>query len=150
MTRQPALFATQIPAPDAPAQQPYTWAEPWGWRTSKLARCRHCKATIVRGFNDDWCAFQVDADPTPLTALGEVLALMAGHRTLTARRNHHRLLLTRRDRYAIATFPAQGHRPGNRWDVVPEHTCHTTWPDAAITSSVITPPPPTEFKECPF
>lgn len=150
MTSQPALFGPAPTTPTTTPEQPYTWAKPWGWRPARLARCRQCRAQVLRGHNDDWCAFEVDADPTPLTALGEVHALLTGIRTLTARRNQTRLLLTRRDRSAIVTFPAGGHRPGNRWDVIPEHHCHTTWPTAAVTASVIAPPPPIELEECPF
>lgn len=150
MTAQPTLFGPAPTIQTTTSERSYTWAKPWGWRTSKLARCRTCRDTVVRGHNDDWCAFQVDADPTPLTALGEVLALAQGRRTLTARRNGNRLLLTRRNRHSIADFPAGGSRPGREWDVLVEHRCGVGLPDAAVTGSVIAPPPAIDLEECPF
>ena len=40
----------------------------------------------MRGLDGDWCATSVDCDPTPVSAIGEVLALIDGRRTFELRR----------------------------------------------------------------
>lgn len=97
-----------------------TWLGSKNWRTTKATRCATCKTLIVAGLDADTCAFIVQADPTPLDATGEALALLAGLHTYTAHRtNKGAVQLTRRcGRWP--TIIRSAH------DVWPEHRCNHT------------------------
>ena len=64
------------------------------------------------------CAGVANADPTPLSPLGEALALIGGRRTYALRQSSGRLELQLRDQWQIEGSPA-----GTRYDIVPAHTC---------------------------
>lgn len=87
-------------------------------RAAKLRRCKTCGRYILTGLDNDMCASVANADPTPVSPLGEALALIGGRRTYTLRQTTDRLELQIRDRWQIAGSPA-----GTRHDVLPEHTC---------------------------
>lgn len=119
-TRQLALegVAPQAPQPPRPAGVPaWILAQRAGeaFRSAGLTRCTHCRAAILYGLDADLCALSVRADPTPLTLLGEVLALMDGRATYSLVTADGRKLLDIRDEWMIA-----GTR---RWPVLPAHKC---------------------------
>ena len=87
-------------------------------RAAKATVCRQCKRPIITGLDNDMCASVANADPTPVSPLGEALALIGGRRTYTLHQTTDRLELQIRDRWQIAGSPA-----GTRHDVLPEHTC---------------------------
>lgn len=101
-------------------------------RYAQTDTCRHCRAPVLTGLDEDLCAFHATTDPNPLTALGEALALLAGRRTYELRRRgENRLGLYRRDRWQI-----QGRQAGDQHFVVADHQCDTpplpTIPQPAI------------------
>lgn len=108
---------TGIPAPVLEAIATRTGVDPRGiGRHAQLGACRRCSAPVLRGLDADMCAFTAEADPTPLTAVGEVLALAASRPTYTL---HGRPpVLTVRSRHHISRYPA------NKNTVLPEHQCH--------------------------
>jgi hypothetical protein len=120
-TSQPSL----IDAPGPPQHQRRT-AHPLAWIDSSLiraVRCRTCKAPILRGPHAEWCAFTIEVDSTPLSAIGEALALLA-----------HR-----------ASRPAGTPR----LDIYATHACGAA--PLPSCESAFTPPPPADPNaECPF
>lgn len=88
-------------------------------RTARVRRCQDCPAWTVVGLDADRAAGPAVADPTPLTRVGEALALLAGRTTYTLRRFGGRLELDHRHRWAIAGDQVGG----GDYDVVVEHRC---------------------------
>jgi hypothetical protein len=48
------------------------------YRAAKVARCRKCRAIVIRGLDHDRCARLAVVNPAPLSVVSEALALMAG------------------------------------------------------------------------
>lgn len=123
MTLQPALFATTKASPTEIVKRlhadgtidPATGTT----RRARPARCSRCKAWVVRGYGADWCSLAVDADPDPLDAIGEALALIAGRATFELRIVGGRPELRRRDRWMIAGHPAGS----DKTDILAGHDC---------------------------
>lgn len=89
-------------------------------RAVSAAVCPTCKTRVLTGLDDDRCAGPATADPTPLDATGEALALLAGRSTYDLTRRGDRYELDLRDPIRIRHRPAGS--PGA--DVVPAHRCH--------------------------
>lgn len=106
-------------------------------RNARGRRCRDCGDWVIAGWDADRCAGTAHIDPTPLTALGEAMALIDGRSTYMLRRHEGRTLrLDHRHRWAIASKPA-GH-PDQRGDIVAEHRCHAPDPTGPlVTESVL-------------
>jgi len=109
------------------------FAEPIMTRYAQLGRC-HCGAPVVAGIDGDVCAFMIRADPQPLNALGEALAILSGLATLKLTRPGGRLLLTARDPWHISG------RPWERADVIAEHRCGQFGSPSGYTPSAFRPP----------
>lgn len=105
-------------------------------RRAKARRCPKCSAWCVAGIDADLMAFETWADPQPLTALGEVVALASGRRTTALVRTRGRLELEQRWAEHIADQPAGTARA----DVLAAHACHQPIPTTWTTSSIHTPP----------
>lgn len=99
-------------------------------------RTHSCGAVVVHGLDAYTCGIPTTADPTPLSALGEALALIAGRPTYTLTRTGNRLELDHRTQHHIAGHPA-GTLPA---DVVAAHQCHT--PQLPTLPTVHKPRPP--------
>ncbi|MFC5744797.1 hypothetical protein [Actinomadura rugatobispora] len=85
------------------------------FRTAALRTCPHCHHPILTGLDDDTAARSVRADPTPITPLGETLALLAGRATFDLQAVYGRREMWRRDQWHIQS--------ARRWPVLPEHRC---------------------------
>lgn len=95
-------------------------------RNTTSRRCRQCKAAVLVGLDGDLCAFPTTADPTPLSPLGEALALLAGRATLHLRATPDGgRYLDRRDRWQIQGEPAGTANRLFPFDVVAAHVCHS-------------------------
>lgn len=101
-------------------------------RRARPRRCPTCQTIVIVGLNDDQCAFEIHADPQPLSALGEALALLEGRMTVALAHEGGRWVLHRRDDFQIRGRPA-GTTP--RWDVLRTHTCHTPTPTGPTTAA---------------
>lgn len=112
-------------------------------RTAYPGRCRTCRARILRGLDSDLCAFQATADPTPLSPLGEALALLADRQTFHLRQERGNLQLDRRDRWQIQGQPAGTAERLWPFDVVAEHACYSA-PLPSIKSLLKTKPTTTK------
>lgn len=108
---------------------------PLGARYAKPNLCT-CGTWTLLGLDGDALAFTARVDPTPLTAQGELVALLTSRPTYTLTRTSQRLVLDDRDPWRTAGRPAG--TPGADYAVVPAHRCHqtltghltTTWPTA--------------------
>ncbi len=121
-TRQLALEGVAAPAPapkPAPGIPAWILQERRGeaFRSACLQRCTKCRAPILYGLDADICALSVKTDPTPLTPLGEAIALLDGRRTFTLTEIAGRIEITTRDHWAIG-----GESPH---PVIPEHKCNS-------------------------
>ena len=83
-----------------------------------MAKCRDCKAPVLAGLSEDWMAWVVTVDSSPLSPIGEMLAVLGGLRTYELRAHQQTLALWQRDRWQI-----RGRPPGVKFDVVADHQC---------------------------
>lgn len=104
-------------------------------RKARPRRCRRCNAVIIVGLDADQCAVQVHADPTPLNAAGELLALAEGRRTLSLLVTGGGRVLEPRRPEDIRRLPPQA--PGVREDVLREHRCGTPPPPEPTTCTSV-------------
>lgn len=106
--------------------------------------CRMCGARVIEALDADRCAWTAVADPSPIDALGEALALASDRATWdrTVGGDGHRLDV--RHRWNIAGNPA-GSDP--HADVVAEHVCNS--PPLPTTASNLQPPTPKEHDDEP-
>lgn len=88
-------------------------------RRSQPRRCRRCGRRTLVGLDSEWAAVRAEVDPTPITALGEMVAQLEGRRTYALVVDGGRYVLDYRDAGRIS------HRPAGskRLDVLVEHRC---------------------------
>lgn len=107
-------------------------------RAARARTCTHCPQILLAGLDDPRCAGPATVDPTPLSPLGEALALIDGRTTYTLTRRGNHLELDHRNQWTITAHPA-GTQPGV--DIVAEHRCSTPEPSPPlILASSIRPP----------
>jgi hypothetical protein len=143
MTAQPSLLDILTPAatnhPNRPAP---SWllnhlitaghvTETGISRRARIRTCRTCSTHTLVGLDNDRCAFEATVDPTPLSPLGEALAIVEGRRTLALHHEAGRYVLDPRAADHIADHPAGSRR---REDVLREHRCDTAPPVDALTA----------------
>jgi hypothetical protein len=101
--------------------KPPTWlADRLGAPTRRgvtAERCRDCRAQILFGWDDDVAATRVAVEPTPLTPMGEAIALLGGRSSYTLKSRKAGLALWRRDHWQIAGIKSP------RIDIVATHKC---------------------------
>ena len=85
------------------------------WRSARLRRCTRCGAPILAGLDAPRSALPVKADPTPLTPLGETVALLNRRSTYDLCDAGGRKELNYRDPFTI-----EGPR---RYPVLAAHAC---------------------------
>lgn len=118
-------------------------------RRARIRTCE-CGERVLAGLDAEVCAFEVHADPMPLTALGEALALIDGRRTFAVHHEGGRYVLDWRDGHSITEAPA-GTQP--REDVLRGHRCRTSPPtgsQVAPSSFVKSTPPLPADAPAPF
>lgn len=103
------------------------WDENGLSRRTRARLCRKCGAPVMAGLDHDRAALSVYADPTPLNALGEAMALMDDRSTYSLRYIGGRYELDHRAHWTIAAAPA-GTDP--RVEVLAAHKCGSAFPDA--------------------
>jgi hypothetical protein len=84
-------------------------------RATGIRLCPKCRAPILTGLDAEICAFTVRVDPTPITPLGEAIALLQGRATYNLADGPNRKELDLRDQWRI-TMP-------RKYPVLPEHRC---------------------------
>lgn len=95
-----------------------TWNADGCSRKAQVRR-HSCDQVVIYGLDADTCGWPTVADPTPLTPLGEALAVIVGRATYSLRRTGRRIELDHRSPLHIAGSPA-----GTRdYDVVAAHAC---------------------------
>lgn len=104
-------------------------------RNARGRRCRDCNEWVLAGLDADRCAGTAYVDPEPLSALGEMVALMGGRSTYLLRRDTSSFRLDYRDRWAIQGNPAGSHK--QRGDVVADHLCHDPGPTGPLTTESV-------------
>ena len=98
-------------------------------RAARLGRCERCGRPVLRGLDDDRCAWVAVAEPFEVDRFGEYLALARGLRTFHLARRYgsagaSRWEIDSRDKCAIAS-------PHKRYPVIPQHRCDVILPAAA-------------------
>ncbi len=83
------------------------------------AQTHDCGQTILTGLDDDTCAGTATVDPTPLTAIGEALALIDGRCTYALTWRASLPELDQRTQWDLRA------RDADHTVVLPEHRCHT-------------------------
>lgn len=106
-------------------------------RRARIRPCPTCPLLILTGLDAEMCATEAACDPSPLSPLGEALALVEGRRTWALHSEAGRWVLDPRDSDQIASEPA-GSRL--RQDVLRAHRCES----GAPTNQLIA---PTTFPE---
>lgn len=105
--------------------------------------CRRCSAPVLAAIARE--GFAADADPEPLSPLGEALAVLTGRPTFALRRVRGRLELDLRDSFEMR------HRAAGTgtYDVVAGHACGA---DPLPSARSVLPAPPTRkvHATCPF
>jgi hypothetical protein len=89
-------------------------------RRARLRACPTCRAVCLEGLDDDRCAGMARVDPVPLSAWGEVAALMDGLATYDLHTPGGRLTLDYRDSWCVQARPAGTTL---RVDVMAQHRC---------------------------
>jgi hypothetical protein len=94
-------------------------------RSARIRTCRRCHQTVIKGLTEEPCSILATCDPTPLSNLGEALALTTGRHTYDLAYRAGRLELDDRDCDHIEGSPPE---TPNSWrrraDVLAEHRCH--------------------------
>lgn len=86
-------------------------------RAANLKPCPSCRATVLAGLDADMAALPVRCDPTPLTEMGEAVALLQGRTT-------YDLLPTKTGRELHERTPHFISKP-RRYSVFATHKCHS-------------------------
>ena len=123
MPAKPVVKAPKTPKQIAAGKAAALRRDPDGvHRAAKARTCRHCHQPTFTGLDNDMCAYTATVDPAPLSAAGEVLALMFGRRTYTFTwyPSRGRYEIDLRDQWSIESKPP-GANPNT--DVVSEHVC---------------------------
>lgn len=94
-------------------------AETGATRRARAGRCGKCQRHVMRGIDADVSGWVVEADPEPLSRLGEALALMAGRTTVELRWLGDRYEMDSRNQSRIRGSPAGT----NGVDVLVRHDC---------------------------
>lgn len=88
-------------------------------RRARAVLCRHCRRAVMLGITAIPGGLTIQADPSPLSRLGEALALMTGRRTVELRWVGDRYEIDLRDHFRIRGSPAGT----NGVDVLVVHDC---------------------------
>ena len=88
-------------------------------RAAKAEFCGRCGRSVMVGLNARFGGFEIEADPQPLTAVGEAVALMAGRATVSLAWVGDHYEIDSRDHFRIRGSPAGT----NRLDVLVVHDC---------------------------
>ena len=103
--------------------------------------CQDCRAPILTGVDEDWCAGTVHVDTTPLSAIGEVTCLLGGRRTYSLDGEPARL--TTRKAGRIGMQPAgKPRRTWHKYDVLPAHQCGNPITENLVIASMLKYIPP--------
>lgn len=86
-------------------------------RCARLTACRRCDTETITGPDADWAAIEVTTDATPLSGIGEALALATGRATYTVTIRNRHAYLDYRDQWRITGHPADTEK------VVAQHVC---------------------------
>lgn len=117
-------------------------------RAARAHRCRSCRQYVLAGLDSDRCALPVAADPDPLSARGEAVALIAGRSTYSLRFLSGRLELDHRTHFEI-----RGGRT-DRMDILAGHLCDQPsiglGPGLGVASRLASPPPSSDLAAIPF
>jgi hypothetical protein len=91
-------------------------------RSARSTSCRKCGAPVMVGLDNDSCAMTAVVDTYPLSAAGEVVALLSGRVTYSLTWAAKRYEIDYRDSWRI-----DGHPPGETAgvDIVVNHECGT-------------------------
>jgi hypothetical protein len=94
-------------------------------RAARVTRCKKCQTRIIKGWTDEPCAVLAACDPTPLSNLSEMVAILDGRMTFDLARRGGRYELDLRESDHIEGSPPE---TPNSWrrnaDVLAEHRCH--------------------------
>lgn len=113
-------------------------------RKARARYCRTCGHLTVAGLAGDIAAVTAHCDLTPLSPLGEALAVIADRYTCSLRRAGAGLELDLRDSFHMATPAGTGP-----YDVLAQHVCGAP-PLPSLPTNLALASPSKETTECPF
>lgn len=92
----------------------------------RVIRCGRCRRVCIRGLDAAVAARDVRLDPSPLSVLGEAVAVVTGRESWSVTlRAQTRLEINPRYSWEIAARPAGELESG---DVLTRHVCASPWP----------------------
>lgn len=144
----PPTAGIDLSRPRQPRRQPNPYLhlhKPHDPRSIRATHCLRCRAPIVVGDDEDEIAVTVKLDVTPLSATGEMAAVLAGRATYTLDKPiTGNARIWRRTSWRIKAKPAdKPPRPWNQYDVLPAHQCWNPVAENLTTKTRLMPPPPT-------
>lgn len=97
-------------------------------RQAKYMHCPKCGDIVLRGLDDEYCAVDALADPTPLTARTEYACYLVGRTTYNA--------ITRGQTFELGARMLRWVRAPEltSWPVIPQHRCGARFPGCIIPS----------------
>lgn len=98
-------------------------------RAARLGTCERCQLPVLRGLDDDVCAWVAVAMPIEIDQFGEYLALARGLRTYHLSRRFSPSGAARWEIDVRSTWAVESNR--NRYPVIPQHFCGVTLPAVA-------------------
>lgn len=132
------LFELGEPHPTEPGYLPAWITEqlkanrkPTYRRAAAFTRCPRCKQIILTGLDDDWCAFNVQADPTPINDHQESACATIKRPTYAADISRRNIELDRR--------PFLAHGKPSSSPILPGHRCGARFPTFLYPPESITP-----------
>jgi hypothetical protein len=96
-------------------------------RAAQMRMCKKCGSPILVGLDDDVAALKVEIDPTPITSLGEAVALLAGRGTYELHSGRGQKNISHRAEWNIRGPRRRAVFPAHRCDQPLDAHLDTTW-----------------------
>lgn len=121
-----------------------------GGRAITVRRCRRCARVVLAGWDDDYCAMLATVEWVPLSAVGELVALLGGRPTYELRAGRPWTITRRWGRQITSHHPGT-HDWRGCFDVVAAHRCNgPLLPDLPSQLPIDAHPPVGDGAQCPF
>lgn len=106
---------------------------------AKMRMCKNCSSPILVGLDDHVAGVKVEIDPTPITQLGEAVALLADRGTYELHRRGGRQEIAHRQEWNIRGPRARPVFPAHRCGQPLDDHLDTTWTTPPVEQQYPTP-----------